>query len=609
MKNDPKDLDRAKWAHIKSSPVRNHLAHWPSQVKTSRTLSFSDFANVEPYDALSSLGTDTRSLIPTQTSATNLICNTKLDPPAKTNMQNNFIESQASHATIIAKEVAEIPEQVTASSAVPVLLNGKESNNPASSDHVIVPTSEEEDQEIHSSPPTHVLGKGASTTHLPQPIETTHRDSALEKESSDVEENHALDAASANKRRRLVIPDHSEEGDLFLIDRLGDHSDAHPVDKSRDVEDLDETETSRHMKSTHHIQQDASKDKQPRLRRLKIRSHHEMDDFLVFDNQDDEDEDEISELEDISSWEKPADVLPTNQDMEYLSGDDVHIDLTDTVEIPEGDVIDSRLESPISRRPDVKWRLRDSPAKIPQGTCFDVENSTRKSRLPLESPESGCGEDDDDYEEEKGANGSGDEYDVEALISDRRQRSNRRRLTEDDFLVQDDEIVYEDDSQLDSESISETQNQESPSKYESMCSQRHRLASIPMENTGFELLTFTSKQAFEIVIQYLASCLVSTDFYSSLQDDEDSKSYFFSALRKFHNEVSVRKDSLLSSQAWGHEYREDVKSLPVFSYSNTVSGDDCMACGRSNHPGWKQIFLFCSFFFVFLQLSYISHTC
>eukprot|EP00002_Diphylleia_rotans_P016350 TRINITY_DN3177_c1_g1_i1.p1 TRINITY_DN3177_c1_g1~~TRINITY_DN3177_c1_g1_i1.p1 ORF type:complete len:494 (+),score=99.36 TRINITY_DN3177_c1_g1_i1:95-1576(+) len=357
-----------------------------------------------------------------------------------------------------------------------------------------------------------------------------------------------------------------------------------PVDKSRDVEDLDETETSRHMKSTHHIQQDASKDKQPRLRRLKIRSHHEMDDFLVFDNQDDEDEDEISELEDISSWEKPADVLPTNQDMEYLSGDDVHIDLTDTVEIPEGDVIDSRLESPISRRPDVKWRLRDSPAKIPQGTCFDVENSTRKSRLPLESPESGCGEDDDDYEEEKGANGSGDEYDVEALISDRRQRSNRRRLTEDDFLVQDDEIVYEDDSQLDSESISETQNQESPSKYESMCSQRHRLASIPMENTGFELLTFTSKQAFEIVIQYLASCLVSTDFYSSLQDDEDSKSYFFSALRKFHNEVSVRKDSLLSSQAWGHEYREDVKSLPVFSYSNTVSGDDCMACGRSNHP-------------------------
>eukprot|EP00743_Colponemidia_sp_Colp-15_P009737 GILK01010657.1.p1 GENE.GILK01010657.1~~GILK01010657.1.p1 ORF type:complete len:280 (+),score=75.44 GILK01010657.1:98-841(+) len=94
----------------------------------------------------------------------------------------------------------------------------------------------------------------------------------------------------------------------------------------------------------------------------------------------------------------------------------------------------------------------------------------------------------------------------------------------------------------------------------------------------------------ERYIQFLCSCILSSEFQDSLEEDEEDKQYFYSSVFRVEEDMRTRAESLLSSSAWNTEFRKHLECFPIMSVSIAPNlWCDCEVCGRTNHPATRLV--------------------
>lgn len=125
----------------------------------------------------------------------------------------------------------------------------------------------------------------------------------------------------------------------------------------------------------------------------------------------------------------------------------------------------------------------------------------------------------------------------------------------------------------------------------------------PFLETEFELLlnselttttnttnfNFSSRDAFAIYIQYLASALLDPEFLRLIARENDG--YFLSARRKIEQTVLDKVNLIAKSSVWDDSLSQDLDQYPIFKSWGKTLEFDCEACCRSNHPATFEVML------------------
>ncbi|EFA82659.1 hypothetical protein PPL_04353 [Heterostelium album PN500] len=97
---------------------------------------------------------------------------------------------------------------------------------------------------------------------------------------------------------------------------------------------------------------------------------------------------------------------------------------------------------------------------------------------------------------------------------------------------------------------------------------------------------FTTKESFDILLQYIVSCILDKDFINSVFDSDDN--YFLDAIEKIEMTVVGRKDTLVRSSVWQTGFFDDLQYRPQYSllYNDDIKDSTemrCQSCKRATH--------------------------
>eukprot|EP01104_Vermistella_antarctica_P012742 TRINITY_DN3746_c0_g1_i1.p1 TRINITY_DN3746_c0_g1~~TRINITY_DN3746_c0_g1_i1.p1 ORF type:complete len:822 (+),score=213.85 TRINITY_DN3746_c0_g1_i1:32-2467(+) len=94
------------------------------------------------------------------------------------------------------------------------------------------------------------------------------------------------------------------------------------------------------------------------------------------------------------------------------------------------------------------------------------------------------------------------------------------------------------------------------------------------------------KVAYRLFLQFHVSAAVDEDFAELLQTDGPADGEFGPSCRQVEQEINSRKELLIQSSAWDHDFHSDLLAYPTYSSwykPPDILEHDCMACRRRNH--------------------------
>ncbi|GAM17869.1 hypothetical protein SAMD00019534_010440 [Acytostelium subglobosum LB1] len=100
---------------------------------------------------------------------------------------------------------------------------------------------------------------------------------------------------------------------------------------------------------------------------------------------------------------------------------------------------------------------------------------------------------------------------------------------------------------------------------------------------------FTTKESFDIFLQYIISCILDPDFIQSVMESNDR--YFMDALDKIEATVVSRKDILVTSSVWQTDFFQDLKYRPGYTGVRGDGSVRCQSCMRATHSA-SEVVLF-----------------